>query len=831
MFCVLCSVFWAMTERTMPPEAGVATETLPSFASAAHRRQFASRVVLAVIGSFTVVTALLIAFTILALIVGARVGEGVFDDLLIPLLNVALSPFGYHIAPPPPMPQVDWWLFPILGYVAFLVLPLLAALPVLLPYALRWHDPIRIVVFRRFNVEYENRQLRRILTRYLAPYGHLFTLADQRIHTPWSVRIPLLLGQMAFFNFRPIKVRDTAGLARLHRSLRRRWLLNVNWFVSVRKIFAIESADERWQDCVRALLDGADLAVVDISRPREAVSWEISEVLRHGLGGRVIFLVDSAAVETSRAWLAAHPVLASRADDAPLFTYSKDGIDEPARLQEHLLRVFGTARRPSSISIAKVAPMVASTILLSVGIVAAMIIVVAPYLFPNATARYSPLRMQLLHAYIYGHSDEALSRLARDHSSYAYDTFVADLRGSDPGRAYVAGRALSKIGDMRAIPLLVEAATQNDRDRSTYALVDLRRLVDRLGADAAIPLLEASRRTPGFEYDQRLFNRLPFKGAGLDRAYLVSLLDAPGQGARFYAALALGNDLDLRATPVLLEILRSQCECETTARYLLSELLNGDLSALELRWLDAYVLGADEAARYARHLALKRGDDAWLAAALRRAAPHEGQLLLEKLIARSMHATKASEIRRWEALVAAAPTPWLLTLLHDGRPFTQLDGAYALGLRGDPAGLTTALQLLVAQDICETSIGFIVLSRKPCFPNASYAGAVIERLGTTVRPSTPIPALTDHLRSLPPWALVRLAAVLRNAGDDQQLRALVSALAANPDTTLLDTDDLAKTLPRRLTEWVARSAAAERDPRRREVLEQLIEQGRTEPAR
>ena len=104
----------------------------------------------------------------------------------------------------------DWAYFGA-ALVSGFVLPVIISLPILWPWASHWREPRRIVAFRRFHIA-ENRTLSKLLTRYLAPYGHVFTLADTRIHLSWTVRIPLFLGQLSFIHFRPRTVRDAERL-------------------------------------------------------------------------------------------------------------------------------------------------------------------------------------------------------------------------------------------------------------------------------------------------------------------------------------------------------------------------------------------------------------------------------------------------------------------------------------------------------------------------------------------------------------------------------------------------------------------------------------------
>ena len=184
------------------------------------------------------------------------------------------------------------WVYPLTVYVAYFVLPVVIFLPVLLPLALTWKNPRRIVVFRRFNTPLEAKRLRRLAARHLGRVGHVFTLADSQIQRSLIVRIPALLGQLSFLHFRPRRVHDDRGLTRLERLLDQRWRLNINWLVSYRKIFPTATSDEYWQRSVGVLLEKAELVVMDISSFSASMGWEIAECDRRKLLSRTILLVS-----------------------------------------------------------------------------------------------------------------------------------------------------------------------------------------------------------------------------------------------------------------------------------------------------------------------------------------------------------------------------------------------------------------------------------------------------------------------------------------------------------------------------------------------------------
>jgi hypothetical protein len=177
--------------------------------------------------------------------------------VLTAYVNVNLTGVAHALIPIGEQPP--FWTYPLLAYLLYFVLPTMLFLLLLLPEALTWRNPRRIVVFRRFKTKARNHALRRIATRQLARFGHVFTLADQQIHRSWFVRVPALFGQLSFLHFRPRTVTSDRRLRALTGILGQRARLNLNWLVSARKIFPIRSSDDYWQACVGTLLDQADL--------------------------------------------------------------------------------------------------------------------------------------------------------------------------------------------------------------------------------------------------------------------------------------------------------------------------------------------------------------------------------------------------------------------------------------------------------------------------------------------------------------------------------------------------------------------------------------------
>jgi hypothetical protein len=158
------------------------------------------------------------------------------------------------------------WAYPLLAYVGYFVLPAILILPVLPPESMRWRDPRRIVVFRRFNVKDRNRAVR--------PRLHAFRSADPPLVV---CPHPGPLGSTEPSAFSDAYHHQRAAPRDAQTRTRPAVRLNLNWLVSLRKIFPVRSSDEYWKVCMQTLLEHADLVVMEISEVSEAVSWELHE--------------------------------------------------------------------------------------------------------------------------------------------------------------------------------------------------------------------------------------------------------------------------------------------------------------------------------------------------------------------------------------------------------------------------------------------------------------------------------------------------------------------------------------------------------------------------
>jgi len=434
------------------------------------------------------------------------------------------------------------------AYVVFFVLPLLLLLPVVLFLAARWKYPPRIVVFRPFNEAYD-RRLTRILSKSVSRYGHVFTLADKHIATPWSVRVPLFLGQIGFAHFSVPMVRVAADIARLAQKLSRRGAVTVGWLLSFRKVFPIRTADAVWEECVKAILGDADIVLIDVSSRSVNVAREISFAREVGLGDRIAFLCRVEASALAASWL--DEVRASSALGRPrIFTYGK-ALEDPASFERCLAGMALQAdqtRRPARTGFA-------ATLLPMAGLTVALALLTcvldAPYVSPALTAAWSPFSLQLMHAYVYGGSREALDRLATRDLDGAIARLGAYTRDARADVRAMGMLGLGRLAEPSAVRVILDRELGKDDEKVVAEAVG--RLVDRHGDAAVVATMNAMHdlRAP---FRRRVQERLEGRTGGLSTEELVMRLDDRSEALRFFAALALPQSRDPRLIPVLLEM-------------------------------------------------------------------------------------------------------------------------------------------------------------------------------------------------------------------------------------------------------------------------------------
>ena len=239
------------------------------------------------------------------------------------------------------MGLVILWL-PVYIYGGLYVLPVILTLPVSAPIVALWQAPPRFLFLRPFNRGLLSRPLKRVARREVAPFGHLYTLSDADIKVSWYIRIPILLGQLALFSFRMRRIRDQKQIPRLSRAVDRTWLRNINWCMSIGKIFPVASSDDHWRRVVDCLLTRSSAVIIDVSDLRENVMWEIDRAKSLGVEARILYLISSDRVDASQAALT--QALGAETCASRLFRYTEDGLAHRDRFRAALVeKVVGEA--------------------------------------------------------------------------------------------------------------------------------------------------------------------------------------------------------------------------------------------------------------------------------------------------------------------------------------------------------------------------------------------------------------------------------------------------------------------------------------------------------
>ena len=706
--------------------------------------------------------------------------------------------FGEGFGFGPGTEEKPYWIYPLTVYVAYFVLPVLIFLPILLPLALTWKRPRRIVVFRRFNTPIEAKRLRKIATRHLGRAGHVFTLADSQIRRSLFARIPALFGQLSFLHFRPRRVQNDRGLKQLAQLLDQRWRLNLNWLVSYRKIFPIATSDEYWQRAVGSLLEKAELVVMDISSFSVSMEWEIGECHRRNLLARTIFLVSREKAGQGEDAIARVAQVDSGGPNLTAFAYGPADVDQPDALGKRIGNIFNEAGASNSpIPGWQVFLTMGATLALSLGLATAGVVVSSPYLFPELAGRYSPFRSQVWTAYRVTASREILSRLTaddREETLATLGTWATDRTSVLRGNAI---SALSDTGDVRHIALLIRiigdrpnepGQTDDDRLKALVKWPDfeadaLTRLTTRLGQPAFRPLLEAMALAPRLPYDDDLYEKfIRVQANETTLARFEPLLSAPNQAGRFAAALQLAPlKKDPRVIPILLEMVRASrpdLGLGLNVQALLSAWPRDD-ARIEWTRLDPYIFGNDVAAERAARLAFDAADPTYLARLMERVPGGAGQRLLSHLVDQARITDERSTAARAHALLARASPAWTGSLLSDPDAAIRVRAAYARAERGDSSGLSVALAASKVQGTCET----ILFIKSECHPHLEEASDAIDLMRVKLHPPVQFTLDAAAMTGLPSAALTSLIHLLLVAGDDLTARQLFAALrpSAHPE--------------------------------------------------
>jgi hypothetical protein len=185
----------------------------------------------------------------------------------------------------------------IIFYTILFFLPSLLCFPAAFLVAIKWRNPAKFMLLRAFNDRVLAKPLKRLIRNEIGYIGHTYTLADIEIKTPWYVKLPILIGQLGYLNFRFRVVKKQEHVDRMIKVVQNRWLRNLNWSMSRNNIFPIRTIDEFWKECVINLLPSMDAIFVDLSEIRSNLLWEAQQCTQLGVGEKIIFLVREDAKE------------------------------------------------------------------------------------------------------------------------------------------------------------------------------------------------------------------------------------------------------------------------------------------------------------------------------------------------------------------------------------------------------------------------------------------------------------------------------------------------------------------------------------------------------
>jgi hypothetical protein len=227
--------------------------------------------------------------------------------------------------------------FFVLSYVGVFVMPSLLALPLVFRFAQRWRDPIHFLVLRPFNNDHVTKELSQLLRAEFAPFGHCYTLSDRRVRVPLHVRVPLLLGQLSFFNYRVRKIRRPRHIEKVARGMRRRMWRNLNWCLSSTKLFPISCCDAGWRACVGRLVQEADIVIMDVSSITGNVLWELEYLRDTGALSKTVLVS-----EETRACEASHRTIQilDSSKTVPVLPYGR-ATRETGAAQRRVLEILG----------------------------------------------------------------------------------------------------------------------------------------------------------------------------------------------------------------------------------------------------------------------------------------------------------------------------------------------------------------------------------------------------------------------------------------------------------------------------------------------------------
>jgi hypothetical protein len=236
------------------------------------------------------------------------------------------------------------WIVP--EYAKFAEPVFMAVLWFQLLVAFLWRRPCRFLVLRRFNRRMRALSLRRFIKRNVAYHGHTYSLADNILRTKprtfiFSRGDTFLYSWLAYLLAFRREVRNDLDLQKLSRALRRRLLRNLNWVVSIDKLFKVSVDSGYWHRALELLATAVDVIIVDVSEAGSGLVWEMQEIKHYQLSGQVIFVSTVEAEEEARQF-----VRSAASSETDILLYQRNGkLICPRALDEAIVSALRNRRQ------------------------------------------------------------------------------------------------------------------------------------------------------------------------------------------------------------------------------------------------------------------------------------------------------------------------------------------------------------------------------------------------------------------------------------------------------------------------------------------------------
>jgi len=246
-----------------------------------------------------------------------------------------------------------------LGVMSLLLLVSVSALAGIGAAAFR-NRSARILLLRPFEEQHISRSLKAFVVRHLGRTGFVFTLSDRDFRPStmpvvvyWLRAGPLqiaytfvlfIVGSFLHNSRRLASVEKERHLRLLKVRLAQKFSLSFWSFLSGDAPFNIRSTDEWWQSCVHLLVQSCDIVVVDLSRVKPGMAWELDHLSAEGALKDCLFLTNEESATQAPIALAAH---FSKADLPPIHVYSPAGkLHDAARYEEQFRARLQACLRP-----------------------------------------------------------------------------------------------------------------------------------------------------------------------------------------------------------------------------------------------------------------------------------------------------------------------------------------------------------------------------------------------------------------------------------------------------------------------------------------------------